>query len=49
MTPTKKLIEVDIPLNAINAASAREKSIRHGPRARCTSGGRGVRSLRRGP
>ncbi len=30
MTPTKKLIEVDIPLNAINAASAREKSIRHG-------------------
>ncbi|GGY37132.1 DUF1156 domain-containing protein [Parvularcula lutaonensis] len=33
MTPTpykKKLIEVAIPLEAINAASAREKSIRHG-------------------
>ena len=27
---TKKLIEVAIPLEAINAASAREKSIRHG-------------------
>ena len=26
----KKLIEVAIPLDAINAASAREKSIRHG-------------------
>src|SRR5580658_1891758 len=26
----KKLIEVSIPLDAINAASAREKSIRHG-------------------
>lgn len=26
----KKLIEVAIPLEAINAASAREKSIRHG-------------------
>src|SRR5512146_2878078 len=26
----KKLIEVSIPLEAINAASAREKSIRHG-------------------
>jgi putative DNA methylase len=30
MTPRKKLIEVSIPLEAINAASAREKSIRHG-------------------
>ena len=28
--PRKKLIEVAIPLDAINAASAREKSIRHG-------------------
>ncbi len=30
MTYKKKLIEVAIPLGAINAASAREKSIRHG-------------------
>jgi putative DNA methylase len=30
MTPKKKLIEVALPLVAINAASAREKSIRHG-------------------
>ena len=31
MTPSrKKLIEVALPLDAINAASAREKSIRHG-------------------
>ena len=29
-SPRKKLIEVAIPLEAINAASAREKSIRHG-------------------
>lgn len=29
-TPRKKLIEVSIPLEAINNASAREKSIRHG-------------------
>ncbi len=28
--PRKKLIEVSIPLEAINAASAKEKSIRHG-------------------
>jgi adenine-specific DNA methylase len=28
--PTRKLIEVALPLEAINAASAREKSIRHG-------------------
>ena len=26
----RKLIEVSLPLEAINAASAREKSIRHG-------------------
>jgi len=30
MTHRKKLIEVALPLEAINAASAREKSIRHG-------------------
>ena len=30
MTPKKKLIEVALPLDAINKASAREKSIRHG-------------------
>jgi putative DNA methylase len=30
MTPKKKLIEVALPLMAINTASAREKSIRHG-------------------
>jgi len=30
VTIRKKLIEVSIPLEAINAASAREKSIRHG-------------------
>ncbi len=30
MSPRKKLIEVALPLEAINAASAREKSIRHG-------------------
>src|SRR5688500_3453544 len=29
-TPRKKLIEVSIPLEAINRESAREKSIRHG-------------------
>lgn len=29
-TPNKKLIEVALPLEAINAASSREKSIRHG-------------------
>lgn len=28
--PNKKLIEVSLPLEAINAESAREKSIRHG-------------------
>lgn len=30
---TKKLIEVAVPLQAINAGSAREKSIRHGHRS----------------
>jgi putative DNA methylase len=30
MTYNKKLIEVALPLEAINAASSREKSIRHG-------------------
>ncbi len=30
MPPAKKLIEVAMPLDAINAANAREKSIRHG-------------------
>ncbi len=30
VTPRKKLIEVSMPLEAINTASAREKSIRHG-------------------
>lgn len=29
-TPRKKLIEVSMPLEAINTASAREKSVRHG-------------------
>ena len=42
----KKLIEVALPLDAINAASAREKSIR--PRAPCISGGRAGPWLRRG-
>ena len=30
MPPAKKLIEVALPLDAINRASAREKSFRHG-------------------
>ncbi len=30
MIPKKKLIEVALPLDAINKACAREKSIRHG-------------------
>ena len=30
MTDKKKLIEVALPLNAINQAASREKSIRHG-------------------
>lgn len=44
MPPKKKLIEVALPLEAINAESAREKSIRHGIPARSTFGGRVVRS-----
>ncbi len=40
----KKLIEVALPLEAINVASAEEKSIRHGHPSRCTCGGRGARS-----
>ena len=48
MTTKKKLIEVALPLDAINKASAREKSIRHGHPARCTCGGRGGRWRRRG-
>ena len=35
MRTRKKLIEVALPLDAINAASAREKSIRHGHPRRC--------------
>lgn len=31
----KKLMEVALALNAINEASAREKSIRHGRSERC--------------
>jgi putative DNA methylase len=30
VSPKKKLIEVALPLEAINKASAKEKSIRHG-------------------
>ena len=39
MSVRKKLIEVALPLEAINKASAREKSIRHGqPRQLSPSG-----------
>lgn len=42
MTYRKKLLEVALPLDAINKASAREKSIRHGHiPARCICGGHG--------
>lgn len=34
----RELIELALPLEAINRESAREKSIRHGTRQRCTSG-----------
>lgn len=44
----KKLIEVALPLEKINDASAREKSIRHGIRQRYIFGGQDVRLLRRG-
>ena len=37
----KKLIEVALPLEAINAESAREKSIRHGHPPPCICGGPG--------
>jgi putative DNA methylase len=37
VTYKKKLIEVDLPLDAINKASAREKSIRHGSPSRSPS------------
>ena len=39
----EELIEVAFPLEVINAASAREKSIRHVPPARCTRDGHGGR------
>ncbi len=43
-TPRKKLIEVALPLEAINVASAREKvDPRTATRARCTCGGRAAR------
>ena len=46
----KKLIEVALPLDKINAASSREKSIRHGhPQHIPSVVGRGVRWPRRGP
>ena len=38
--PPKKLIEVALPLDAINRAAAREKSIRHGHPSTRTCGGR---------
>lgn len=44
----KKLIEVALPLDAINAEAAREKSIRHGhPSTLHLYSGRVVRWLRR--
>jgi len=39
----KKLIEVALPLEAINKASAQEKPIRHGHPRRFICGGRGDR------
>ena len=45
----KKLIEVALPLEAINKASAGRKSSGTGTRARCTCGGRGGRWLRLAP
>ena len=45
--PKRKLIEVSLPLEAINRESAREKSIRHGHPRRSTCGGRAVRWPRR--
>ncbi len=40
MTHRKKLIEVALPLDTINKASAREKSIRHGHPSTLHLGGR---------
>ena len=40
MAEVKKLIEVALPLEKINEATAREKSIRHGHLLRCIFGGR---------
>ena len=49
MTRTRrKLIEVALPLDAINKAAAREKSIRHGHRLPCICGGRAGHWPRRG-
>ena len=51
MTPIKtpkKLIEVALPLDAINAACAREKSIRHGHPSTLHLCGRAGRWRRRG-
>ena len=48
MTYKKKLIEVALPLEAINIASAREKTIATAIPQRCTCGGRGGRWRRRG-
>ena len=44
----KKLIEVALPLEAINAAASREKSFATVIRRRCTCGGRAGHWLRRG-
>ena len=45
----KKLIEVALPLDAINRASAREKSIRHGhPSTLHLMGRPGIKGLRAG-
>ncbi|KKZ13402.1 MAG: hypothetical protein TQ37_04450 [Candidatus Synechococcus spongiarum 15L] len=46
--PKKKLIEVTLPLAAINKASVREKSIRHGHPSTLPCGGRGVHWQRAG-
>ncbi len=43
MTYRKKLIEVALPLDEINAESAREKSIRHGTRLARLEGPKVVR------
>lgn len=40
---SKKLIEVTLPLEAINAEAAREKPSVMGTRPPCTCGGHGVR------